>query len=117
MIRHLQKFLCFSLVILAGVTPARLLADAPAVPKLSAVVPAEDLAGQLQTYVKELDAALADEATYKSSADKINPSYSPAACFQADFAGGGEYRPRRSPARAAPPYPTVAERADVGGEV
>lgn len=71
MIRQLRKLICLGLVIATGISAGRLLAGPPAVPKLSAIVPAEDLAGQLQTYVKELDAALADEAAYKSSADKI----------------------------------------------
>lgn len=49
----------------------RLLAEPPAMPKLSTMIPAEDLAGQMQTYMKELGQSLADEAAYKSSADKV----------------------------------------------
>lgn len=45
-----------------------LLAQSPAG---SAQVPAEDLAGQFATYLKELDASLADEAAYKAAGDKI----------------------------------------------
>jgi cytochrome c556 len=69
--RYLRKILCLGLVIVAGTSARQLLAEPPGVPKLSAIVPAEDLATQLQAYVKELDASLADEATYKSSAAKV----------------------------------------------
>ena len=71
MSRRLNTIILIGLVIAAGATAGRLPAEPPAMPKLSSIVPAEDLAGQFQSYVKELDASLADEATYKSSADKI----------------------------------------------
>lgn len=67
--RHQPIFLA---LLLAGIgLTGMLLAQPPAMPKLSTIVPADDLSGQLQTYLKELDAACAGEANYKSSLDKI----------------------------------------------
>lgn len=71
MIRQSRNVVGFGLVLASAILAGRLLAEPPAMPKLSAIVPAEDLAGQMDAYLKELDQSLADEASYKSSADKV----------------------------------------------
>jgi hypothetical protein len=58
---------------LAGMTSAALAADPamPPAPKFSTIVPAADLAGQVDWYIKDLEASVATQEDYKDSVEKI----------------------------------------------
>ncbi len=58
-------------VIASLVMVAQLSADPPETPKLSTIMPAEDLVGQVKQYASDLGEALASEEQYKTSTDKI----------------------------------------------
>jgi cytochrome c556 len=67
----LRKGSLLVVAVVSLVAVARLAADPPAAPKLSTLVPAEDLAAQVKQYVQDLGEALGSEEQFKSSTDKI----------------------------------------------